>query len=281
MLLKFKSKVIGSATVPPAPGSEVVVNGDFTIKSNVPSNPVTGDGIDEITEWDFDFKKNPEWGNFSQEGTITSAKLTMTLRTNGHDLATDNLQIKFGALGFVDPTKIRSLPKRETRTIEIDLLREGYTAEQLKHVLTANNGVIPMMYFDDAFICFAELELEQQVSTCSCNLLQIQADSEDVIAEPGNRKPNYLVLSVSDADGNPVLNLTENNIQVDPMIVGPGGSLVEISRVQPSSRIQGFYFVDLKPIAGQTWKAGTYIFAVVVHMGGKRGQALARVLMDF
>lgn len=280
MLLKFKSVVSGSASVPLVPGTEVVSNGGFTIKSIRPSEPFTGDGIDEITEWEFDFKKHPEWGNFSKEGTFTTAKLTMTLRTNGHDLATDNLQIKFGALGFVDPSKIRAIPKRETRTIEIDLLKEGYTAKQILQVLNENNGVIPMMYHDDAFICFAELELVQDISTCTCKRLYVQAATEDTIADPGNRKPNYLVLSITDADGHPVLGITENHIQVDPMIVGPGGSLVEVSRVAHSSRIEGFYFVDLKPINGQTWKAGTYIFAIVVKIGGKRGQALASVLMD-
>lgn len=280
MLLKLKSVVTGSASVNPAKDSQTIVNGGFTITSLKHSKRPTGDSIDEITEWEFDFKRNPEWGSFSSEGVIKSAKLTMTLRTNGHDLGTDFLQIKFGALQEIELTSVRNLPKRENSTIEIDLLKEGYTAQQLMMVLNENNGVVPMFYHDDAFICYAELEIMQEVATCSCKRLYIQATSEDVIAEPGNRLPNYLVLSITDADGHPVPGIGASHIQVDPLVVGPGGSLVNVIEVVPSSRIDGFYVVKLQPISQATWKAGTYVFAIVVNKGGYRGQALASVLMD-
>jgi hypothetical protein len=77
-------------------------------------------------------------------------------------------------------------------------------------------------------------------------LLIVQAASEDTIAAPGNRNPNYIVVSVTDSNGNAVQGLTNTNFKVDPMIVGPGGSLVEITSVS-AGRLAGFYFVNVVP----------------------------------
>ena len=109
--------------------------------------------------------------------------------------------------------------------------------------------------------------------------LIVAAFSEDTIAAPGNRQPNYLVVSVSDANGAPVAGLTAANFKVDPMIVGPGGALVNITGVN-AGRLPGFYHVNVLPINTQTWKAGVYIFAVAIERGGDKGQTLATVLMD-
>ena len=109
--------------------------------------------------------------------------------------------------------------------------------------------------------------------------LIVVALSEDTIAAPGNRQSNYLEVSVTDANGEPATGLTVNNFKVDPMIVGPGGALVNITRVTPG-RLPGFYHLDLVPINTQTWKAGVYIFAVAVQRGADKGQTLASVLMD-
>jgi hypothetical protein len=110
-------------------------------------------------------------------------------------------------------------------------------------------------------------------------LLIVTAASEDTIAAPGNRQPNYITVSVTDGAGMPVTGLGINNFQVDPMIVGPGGALVNITRVV-GGRLPGFYFVDVVPIRTETWKAGGYIFAVAVQAGGNHGQTLVTVLMD-
>jgi hypothetical protein len=103
--------------------------------------------------------------------------------------------------------------------------------------------------------------------------------SEDSIAAPGNRRPNYITVSVTDANGSPVTGLVRTNFKVDPMIVGPGGALVNITSVT-AGRLPGFYFVDVVPINAETWKAGGYIFAVAVERGSDKGQTLASVLMD-
>ena len=63
------------------------------------------------------------------------------------------------------------------------------------------------------------------------------------------------------------------------MIVGPGGALVDITGVT-SGRIAGTYLADVLPIRTETWKAGTYIFAVAVDQAPDKGQTLTSVLMD-
>ena len=109
--------------------------------------------------------------------------------------------------------------------------------------------------------------------------LIITAFSEDTIAAPGNRLPNYIVVSITDSNGVPVTGLAAANFKVDPMIVGPGGALVNISGVN-GGRLPGFYHVNVVPINTQTWKSGVYIFAVAVERGVDKGQTLATVLMD-
>ncbi|MGQ0600906.1 MAG: hypothetical protein ACT4QE_04320 [Anaerolineales bacterium] len=109
--------------------------------------------------------------------------------------------------------------------------------------------------------------------------LIVSAMSEDTIAAPGNRRPNYLVASVTDDQGQPVTGLGAANFKVDPMIVGPGGALVNIVNTS-AGRLPGFYHIDMLPIRTETWKAGTYLFAVAVQRGSDKGQALASVLMD-
>lgn len=105
------------------------------------------------------------------------------------------------------------------------------------------------------------------------------AFSEDSIAAPGNRQNNYIVVSVSDANGAPVTGLAAANFKVDPMIVGPGGALVNIVSAS-AGRLPGFYHINVVPINTQTWKAGVYIFAVAVTRGSDNGQTLATVIMD-
>jgi hypothetical protein len=86
-------------------------------------------------------------------------------------------------------------------------------------------------------------------------------------------------VAITDANGAPVTGLAAANFKVDPMIVGPGGALVNITGVN-AGRLPGFYHVNVVPINTQTWKAGVYIFAVAIERGADKGQTLATVLMD-
>jgi hypothetical protein len=110
-------------------------------------------------------------------------------------------------------------------------------------------------------------------------MLFVSAFSEDTIAAPGNRQPNYIIVSVTDNNGIPVTGLGVANFKVDPMIVGPGGALVNITGVT-AGRMPGFYLINVVPIRTETWKSGVYIFAVAVERNADKGQALATVLMD-
>ena len=142
------------------------------------------------------------------------------------------------------------------------------------------------------------------------SLLMVKAASEDTIAAPGNRENNYVVVSVTDGGrhpptrhpppphkkkprmigpgrgrhgallgGGPVTGLAAANFKVQPVIVGAGGALVNITGANPAG-LPGFYIVTVVPIKTETWKSGTYIFAVAVERGADKGQALASVLMD-
>lgn len=110
-------------------------------------------------------------------------------------------------------------------------------------------------------------------------LLIVTALSEDTIAAPGNAQPNYIVVSVTDANGVPATGLGAPNFKVDPMIVAPGGALVNIQSVTAGS-LPGFYRINVVPIPAQTWKAGVYIFAIAVQRGSDHGQTLTSVAMD-
>ncbi|MBC8755563.1 hypothetical protein H2O64_12875 [Kordia sp. YSTF-M3] len=109
--------------------------------------------------------------------------------------------------------------------------------------------------------------------------LIVEAMSEDSIAAPGNRRANYIIVSVTGSNGAPETGLTVKNFKVDPMIVGAGGALVNIVSVNPG-RLPGFYHINVLPIKRETWKSGVYIFAVAVEKSFKCGQNLATVLMD-
>lgn len=113
----------------------------------------------------------------------------------------------------------------------------------------------------------------------STGRLIVIASSEDTIAAPGNRQPNYIIVSVTDVNGVPVTGLGTSNFKVDPIIVGPGGALVDIINVK-EGRLPGFYNLNVVPIRTETWKQGVYIFAVAVEKGSDRGQTLATVQMD-
>ena len=109
--------------------------------------------------------------------------------------------------------------------------------------------------------------------------LIVTAFSEDGIAAPGNRLSNCVIVSVTDIDGAPVAGLGVPNFKVNPVIVAPTGTLVNITGVE-SVRLPGFYLINVVPIGTAVWKAGVYIFAVAVERGSDKGQTLATVLMD-
>jgi hypothetical protein len=109
--------------------------------------------------------------------------------------------------------------------------------------------------------------------------LIVTALSEDTVAAPGNRLSNYICVSVTDAEGNPLSGLKAEDFKVDPMISAPGGGHVHINSFF-AGRLPGFYYLNIAPDNMGHWKHGVYIFAIAIEKGKDKGQTLASVLMD-
>jgi hypothetical protein len=98
------------------------------------------------------------------------------------------------------------------------------------------------------------------------------------IAKPGNQLPLYLLVSVTRTSGVPVTGLTTPNVQVDPIIVAPGGADVTISRmIEPQP---GTYLVEVVPIPAGAWRLGRYLFWLALKSGVDRGQTVCAVFVD-
>lgn len=110
--------------------------------------------------------------------------------------------------------------------------------------------------------------------------LLLSATAEDVLSAPGNRKVTYIVVSVTDGDGNPISGLASSDFIVKPIIVAPkGGNILNMIKAIESD-FPGVYLLQVVPDRDHTWKRGVYIFAVGVHKGFDRGQTVTSVLLD-
>ena len=143
-----------------------VTNGDFLISPNPNCNPqtcpLTGDGLDDITTWTFDFTKDPGFPSFSTSKPLVSTLLTLTLTPKHSLIATDTVRIE-QLVDIVTPV-IQSLPVDQTSTIQLELL-DFYSSSDILGVLSANAGLMPMSYQDDAIIASARLDLSNTVPT--------------------------------------------------------------------------------------------------------------------
>jgi hypothetical protein len=109
--------------------------------------------------------------------------------------------------------------------------------------------------------------------------LMVTALSEDALAAPKNSKPNYVIVSVTDADGAPVSGLTASDFTVKT-VVAPGGGTVTNLMAAAETDFPGVYLIEIVPDKKKTWKKGVYIFAVGVHHEFSRGQTVVSVDMD-
>jgi hypothetical protein len=100
-------------------------------------------------------------------------------------------------------------------------------------------------------------------------------------AAAGNSGPLYVVVSVADTHGVPVTGLTAADFTINAIIVGAGGSQVEIASVGDFQH--GDYLLDVVPVSDQgtqyTWAFGRYIFFLAVAHGGDQGQNLCDVFV--
>jgi hypothetical protein len=162
----ISAAVSGSTTPDQLPGAtteDSITNGDFTI-SPLQENTTLGDGIDEITVWDFDFTADPGFDSFSTSSPLQSARLTLTLTPKSASFDTDWIRIT--GLAFINPDIYPDLAKDETATIELDLLDcfdlpepVCYSSEDILEALQEGDGQITMVSQDDAIVSAAELVL--------------------------------------------------------------------------------------------------------------------------
>ena len=110
-------------------------------------------------------------------------------------------------------------------------------------------------------------------------ILNVAALSEDVLAAPGNREANYIVVSVTDQDGKPVSDLDAHDFTIKA-IVAPGGGQLAYDVKVVHSDFPGVYLTEVVPAENDSWKGGVYIFAVGVHRKFDRGQSVVNVLID-
>jgi hypothetical protein len=145
----------GSTSPGTVPSTQSLINGDFTILPNPLAN-VTGDGWDETTIWNFNLAADPNYASFIQQGTLTAAALSITLTTgypNGPITDGVHPDGPFVTIGIP-----QFLPGPGTGSINFDLLSYWNGTDFLSFI-AAHNGVLPMVYGDDAIVSHAEIRL--------------------------------------------------------------------------------------------------------------------------
>jgi hypothetical protein len=161
----YTAVATGSQTPTLLPSSQTVTNGDFQIGPN-PGASTTGDGWDEWTTWSFDFNAAGGYPDLVFGPPLTSAKLTLSLRTPWFpgpptDVVTPN---GGGFNGVVIPTFITAADpggNYGTGTLVIELLNRDstYTSAAILNFLNIKEGLFPMIYGDDAIVYHATLTL--------------------------------------------------------------------------------------------------------------------------
>lgn len=171
----FNSPVSATTIVADANGStslnttyypNSLTNGDFTIYSisgGPPANLI-GDGLDEHTTWDFDFTSDASYDQFISEATtsdLISAYLTLTITPWHYLITTDSVSIE--GLDLITE-QIQTLSVGQSQTITIELT-DYYSAAEIYNSLTSDpDGIISMLYQDDAIVSYASLVLENDAA---------------------------------------------------------------------------------------------------------------------
>jgi hypothetical protein len=166
----ISAAVSGSTTpdqLPNATAEDSITNGDFTIFAGQ-ENTTIGDGIDEITVWDFDFTEDPGFDSFPTSNPLQSALLTLTLTPKSSSASFGTDWIRISGLANINPDIYADLAIDETATIELDLLDcfdlpgpepVCYSSEDILGALQEGDGQITMASQDDAIVSAAELTL--------------------------------------------------------------------------------------------------------------------------
>jgi hypothetical protein len=138
-------------------------NGDFTIDQGaydgVPTNPAlgrnrVGDGINDGTNWTFDFTGDPDYPFFDASTPLSSALLTLRLVPSDTVFITDKVRIRWLDNIPVGFNAELGVPV----DLELQLLGH-YTSEQILPLLVSGGGSLGMRYIDDAVVSYARLDL--------------------------------------------------------------------------------------------------------------------------
>lgn len=166
------------------PRQTTVANGEFTIHANADKEefalPV-GDGVNEQTDWSFDFKQDPAFSVEFVETSVDSARLVLVLEPQRVDSQNDTITIvdqelaaegDFGGTTLSVKTLMEAASATEPEVgrlwvVEQDLLRmpdESLSSNIRDNILSdlaEHDGVVKMHYEDDSMLCFAALTLEE------------------------------------------------------------------------------------------------------------------------
>ena len=165
-----------------------LINGDFTIQNGSGINLgergyIIGDGINEHSDWTFDFSSDPAWSSFDLTAPLRSAELTLTLIPRGlpdpnnpndpnaqlDDFCTDGVFIH-GISGSVrinpggSPCPAFSFDVTAMVTVDLLDYQSGGVpvadiSDRILQKLLSNNGELDMRYIADAIIEKTELVL--------------------------------------------------------------------------------------------------------------------------
>ncbi|NEO52806.1 MAG: PEP-CTERM sorting domain-containing protein [Okeania sp. SIO3B5] len=160
--ISIKATATGSSNPTPIVGGDLQ-NGDFLIRNSIPGQP-TGDGDDERTDWLFDFSSDSNLEFFPTSSPLESALLTLTISPGITAFTTDFTGISLTQ--FVNISDIPGIPEvGTTGTVSIDLLDFGFTSEDIINSLDPVTDTIRWLYFDDAVVSYAELELKAETES--------------------------------------------------------------------------------------------------------------------
>jgi hypothetical protein len=148
---------------------EPLPNGDFQILGNSEGQPV-GDGINEMTEWTFDFSDiaNVEDFRLDPEADLDFAGLELYLTPGRSDVRNDTVQILgLPVIPLIDTDVVRSDrrtvwdPRGEKAVIAWADLLQFYEEQEILDVLSQHEYRLPMLYQEDSILHEARLVLEQ------------------------------------------------------------------------------------------------------------------------
>ena len=171
------SFIIGSTVPPQDPNGGDIINGGFTIEKSG-NDPITGNGIDEITRWNFTYT-NP---NINSSSQVISAQLTLIFEQKDAGASNDFVQ---GDNCGCTSIFVGLYPLNVIDTVQFEMLNLGYESQLFIDHIVADG--FPMFYQDDAIVSFAELKL---IISTTLNVLEPNASELWIAGETDTIKWN-------------------------------------------------------------------------------------------